>query len=274
MLKYAYHINDVFLSFEDIDISKYNEEFLINSAKRRCAATNCKSIIDYVELIEDSELERMNFYDSLQISHSSFFRNPLTFATIKEIILPEITLNNKNNSHNEIHIWSAACAEGQEAYSIAMILDNHIACKDNHCKCSIYETDKEEEQIRKAMIGQYAHNNLSNVPLHMAEKWFTRYGQTYHIKQELKDKINFSSFDLFDNNINNSPVSKVGQFQIIICANLLFYYKNKYRKMILDIMDGALSDDGFLITGETEREILLRSNYKEVYPYSAIFKHS
>ncbi|GAB1415825.1 protein-glutamate O-methyltransferase CheR [Paludibacter sp.] len=273
MLKYAYHINDIFLSYDDIDISKYNEEFLISSAKRRCAAIGCKSFVDYIELIEEDEIERITFYDSLQIAYSCFFRNPLTFHTIDKVVLPNLAVKVRKEASKDIRIWSSACAAGQEAYSMAMLLENHSLCKESYSNCKIYATDKDEEQIKAARIGQFARHNLDNIPLFLIDKWFVKYGQTFHIKPELSNRIEFATYDLFETN-NDSIIDKVDDFHIIFCANLLFYYKDKYRKLILEQIDSRLAENGYIITSETERDILLKNNYIEVYPHSAIFRNN
>lgn len=273
MKSHAYHIHDIFLSLEGMDIAQYDETFLINSANRRCSETNCASIEDYLELLENSELERMTYFDNLQIGYSTFFRNALTFDTLEKIILPELVSNVRKNNTKDLRIWSAACAAGQEAYSIAMLIEEEMACSEKgKCNCLIFATDRDEEQIETARRGQYARHALENVKLKQLDKWFNKYGNTYFIKPELKVNINFSVFDLFDKNYSSPPSSIFGHFDLIFCANLLFYYKENHRRTILDKITGAMSDNGYLVTGETERDILKKLHFREIYPHSAIFR--
>lgn len=273
MKSHAYHIHDIFLSLEGMDIAQYDETFLINSANRRCSETNCASIEDYLELLENSELERMTYFDNLQIGYSTFFRNALTFDTLEKIILPELVSNVRKNNTKDLRIWSAACAAGQEAYSIAMLIEEEMACSEKgKCNCLIFATDRDEEQIETARRGQYAYHSLENVKLKQLDKWFNKYGNTYFIKPELKVNINFSVFDLFDKNYSSPPSSIFGHFDLIFCANLLFYYKENHRRTILDKITGAMSDNGYLVTGETERDILKKLHFREIYPHSAIFR--
>ncbi|MDD4490062.1 MAG: hypothetical protein PHD30_06125 [Paludibacter sp.] len=273
MNNHAYHINDIFLSLEEINISQYDENFLINSAKRRCYATNCKTLEDYLELLEDSEIERMTYFDSLQIVYSSFFRNPLTFNVLETIVLPELISKIKNSKSKDLRIWSAACAAGQEAYSIAMLVEEVKSCHDStNCNCLIFATDKDEEQIEQAHRGQYARHMLDNINLKLLDKWFIKQSNTFFIKPELKEKICFSVFDLFDNHYTSPPSSIFGDFDLVFCVNLLFYYKEKYRKIMLEKIKGAMGDNAYLVTGETEREILINHHFKEIYPQAAIFR--
>jgi chemotaxis methyl-accepting protein methylase len=273
MKSHAYHIHDIFLSLEGMDVAQYDETFLLNSANRRFSETNCASIEDYLELLENSELERMTYFDNLQIGYSTFFRNALTFDTLEKIILPELVSNVRKNNTKDLRIWSAACAAGQEAYSIAMLIEEEMACSEKgKCNCLIFATDRDEEQIETARRGQYAYHSLENVKLKQLDKWFIKYGNTYFIKPELKVNINFSVFDLFDKNYSSPPSSIFGHFDLIFCANLLFYYKENHRRTILDKITGAMSDNGYLVTGETERDILKKLHFREIYPHSAIFR--
>lgn len=273
MKSHAYHIHDIFLSLEGMDVAQYDETFLLNSANRRFSETNCASIEDYLELLENSELERMTYFDNLQIGYSTFFRNALTFDTLEKIILPELVSNVRKNNTKDLRIWSAACAAGQEAYSIAMLIEEEMACSEKgKCNCLIFATDRDEEQIETARRGQYAYHSLENVKLKQLDKWFNKYGNTYFIKPELKVNINFSVFDLFDKNYSSPPSSIFGHFDLIFCANLLFYYKENHRRTILDKITGAMSDNGYLVTGETERDILKKLHFREIYPHSAIFR--
>ena len=104
-------------------------------------------------------------------------------------------------------------------------------------------------------------------------KWFALSdNHNYEISSELKQCIEFSEFDLFNNEFNFPATSIYGDFDLVFCANLLYYYKPFYQKKILDKMSLGLSEGGYVVTGEIERDVLLTNNYKEVFPYSAVFK--
>ena len=79
-------------------------------------------------------------------------------------------------------------------------------------------------------------------------------------------------YDLFDMNSGAPPSSIFGDFDLVVCANLLFYYKPAYRTIILEKTAKCLAPGGYLIAGEAERDILTRNNYREVFPQSAIFQ--
>ncbi|MEI7664139.1 MAG: CheR family methyltransferase, partial [Bacteroidota bacterium] len=104
------------------------------------------------------------------------------------------------------------------------------------------------------------------------QQWFTKEGDVFKIKPELKECLDFSVFDLFSDRLSSPPASIFGDFDLVFCANLLFYYKPEFRAFILAKMEKCLANGGYLVTGETEREILTRYGYREVFPQSAIFR--
>lgn len=263
-------IIELLLESNNIDISRFDESFLTKSVQKRIVETNCDTVKKYCGILEKNEKERALFLDSLNISYSEFFRNPLTFSVLEKMILPAIVSKMKNNRRKEIRIWSAACAGGQEAYSIAMLLEelNGASEKINY---RIFATDQSEVQIKEASSGQYYATALNNLSLKRGKQWFSTNGETYTIKPELKKRVDFSVFDLFSEQLGCPQASIFGDFDIVICANLLFYYKKESRKILLEKVGKCLSSGGFIVTGESEREILLNHNYRELFAPSAIF---
>ncbi|MEI7504649.1 MAG: CheR family methyltransferase, partial [Paludibacter sp.] len=92
------------------------------------------------------------------------------------------------------------------------------------------------------------------------------------IKPELMENIDFSVFDLLDNTSSSPATSIFGDFDIVICSNLLFYFNPESRKLIIDKVTNSISNDGYLVTGEAERAILLNHSFTEIFPQSGIFQ--
>lgn len=253
------------------DVSKYDDSFLLSTLQKRIFETNSKSMENYFVFLEQNSLERAELIESLRISYSEFFRNSLTFAVLERIIVPSIVMKRDKTKHKDVRIWSVACAGGQEAYSLAILLEE-ISNGDKAQGYRIFATDQSETQIHDAVNGQFPSASLNNVSLKRLKERFTKHNDMYAIKPELKENMAFSVFDLFSEKMTCPPESIYGDFDLIFCANLLFYYKDDYRKSILHKMRNSLAVGGYLITGEVERDILLRYKYREVYPYSAIFQ--
>ena len=262
-------IADILFQHHQIDILKYEAAFLTKSIEKRMQETVCSSHEAYCDLLQFDVAEPKLFMDSMQISYSEFFRNPLTFSVLEKIILPTIICKNKNVKKREIRIWSAACASGQESYSISMLLNEYSQEKPDF---RIFATDQSESQIKIAENGVFSESTVSNLSLKRVNDWFSKHGHHYTAKPELKENIEFSTFDLLDKQHICPPTSIFGEFDIIFCANVLFYYKPVFQKKIIEKLKKCLSENGFLITDETEREILLQHGFQEVYPQSGIFK--
>ncbi len=254
-----------------LDISLLDESFVNKTLSQRMESTGCLDIVEYGRFVSENEKEATLVAGLLQISYSEFFRNPLSFAVLDSLVVPELIFRKKTTKSKEIRIWSAACASGQEPYSLAMILEQHKG-NNEHSSYRIFGTDKDETQINKAQMGIYSKESVGNLTQKRLLQWFIQSANSYSVSPELKKHIKFSVFDLLTNQCSSPPESIYGDFDLVMCANVLFYYKPAYRNKIINKLRDSLAADGLLITGEAERELLLSNNFKELYPQSAIFR--
>jgi chemotaxis methyl-accepting protein methylase len=264
---------ELILSSCGIDISALDETFLKRSLNRRVDATDCKNLKEYSKILEKNDVELGVFVNSLNIGYSEFFRNPLTFAVLEQIVLPQMILKMKTNGRKEIRIWSAACAKGQEPYSVAMLL-SEMSKTNGPFKFRVFATDRFEPFVKAAAEGKFTEKELGGLNLKRIEKYFLKKGEYYFIVPEIKKEIDFSVFDLFRKNCNCPTASIFGDFDIVMCANILFYYKLEFQRIILEKAARCLAKNGFVIAGESEREILLQNNFKELFDNSSIFSVS
>jgi chemotaxis protein methyltransferase CheR len=265
------HIADLLFSLNGFDVSGFDADFLDKSIRKRIETTNCSTTKDYSYLLEANNEEGTCLINSLFVSYSQFFRNPLTFSVLESIILPSISLKKSGPKNKEVRIWSTACAAGQEAYSLAMLLEEQKAGNQKNIGYRIFATDKSVSQLNEARKAKFPDTALKNLTMTRLGRWFTKHGNIYTINDELKKHIDFSEFDLFNEKLGCPPASIFGGFDIVICANILFYYKPEFQMKILRKIENCLALGGYLITGETERDILLKNNYNEAFPQSAIF---
>ncbi len=273
MLEINGNIVDILGQASGIDLSRYDESFLQNSLQTRMTSTQCGSAKEYAALLKQRHDEVSCFSDSLHISYSGFFRNPLTFAVLEHIVLPRLIVQRADSRRRkEIRIWSTACAAGQEAYSLAMLLEEQHKANTPSFDYRLFATDQNEEQIYEAKRGHYSAASLHNLSLKRAGDWFSRQGEVYVIDPRLKERTDFSVFDIFNEQLSCPPGSIFGVVDKVFCANLLFYYKKKYQHHIINKTAHCLVDGGFFITGETERDILLNIKHHEVFPQSGIFR--
>lgn len=249
-----------------LDISRYEEAFLRKTIAKRVAATGGGTVAAYVERVAGDRDEAEMFFRSLRIDHSDFFRNPLTFAVLGQLILPGL-VEEKKKSGGEIRVWSAGCASGQEAWSLAMLLEELAEA----VPYRIFATDLAEPGFARA--GVYSAEAVGNVRTRHLREYFSRQGESFSVGPRLRERVDFSAYDLLDGSSASPAASIYGGFDLILCCNLLFYYRQEARNQILDKIYQALSPGGYFVTGEVERAMVQGHNgLRSVMSPSAVFQ--
>ena len=266
MDKRLYEITMIMSQVHKTDISIYDEAFLAKTLERRQAVRGIKSSSEYCDYLRGNSSEAVEFFNALHITFSQFFREPLPFAILEQLIIPSIISGISAGS--EIRVWSAGCASGQEAYSIAMLLDECISASKKNLLYRIFATDISNNALSVAEDGVYNSANIQNVTVKQFHKYFIGHGEKFAITPKLKQNISFSYFDLLDPASANPPESIFGDFDIIFCCNLLLYYKADSRLSILSKLEKSMSAKGFFIVGEVERAIVENAASLRSFPAS------
>lgn len=139
----------------------YNEDFLNKSLANRMTANMLPSLSAYLEFLLDNREEAAAFYRSLNINYSAFFREPFTYALLEHILLPQLV--EERAGHGELRVWVTGCAAGQEAYSLAILLDEINAVRTAAVPYRIFDTDISEEILEIAQAGIYETDAVLNV---------------------------------------------------------------------------------------------------------------
>ena len=255
------------------DISIYEESFLMKSIEKRLVATGVKTVAAYGKSLVENDPEAEVLFHSLNITYSEFFRNPLTFALLEQLILPTLIEQKEKIGQKEIRIWSAACAAGEEAYSLAIVLDELITARGEAVSFRIFATDISETNLASARRGVYCSTAVQKVPLRHIHLSFTRQGECYSVLPRLKERIDFSSYDLLDEHSVCPPISIYGDFDLVLASNLLFYYKPEIRRILVNKIKGSLAAGGYLVTGEAERAIVeIIGGFRVIVAPSTVFQ--
>ncbi len=254
MSDYLSEITSIMQNIHNLDLSVYENEFLSKAVVRRMTETEHFDHLEYLALLEYSVEEANKLSSALYITYSQFFRDATTFAILEQSVLSNIITNNSEN--HEIRIWSAGCSTGQEAYSLAILMAELTAQNGRNTRYRIFATDVSQEALKVAREGKYSHNAVLNLKLLHIEKYFERHGESYFIKDDLKSHIDFIQYDLLDHRTLNPPESIYGDFDLIICCNLLIYYNPQSQKNIIDKLKKTLVHSGYLVVGDVEKAIL------------------
>lgn len=253
--------------FQQFDVT-----FLERTVNQRMQSLHVSNWDSYLKLLLESAEEKSALENMLSNSHSLFFRNTLTFSVLEYISLPTMLLDLRSNKVKELRIWSTSCAAGQEAYSIAILLEELKKNSNIDFSYRIFATDLSEAQIELAKEGIYSASALGNTSLKRIETWFDSNRESYTIKKSLKENIVFSTFDLLNEQLNFPPESVFGEFNLVFCANILFYYAPQQQHSMLQKLRKVLVSNGCLVTGETERGLASKNGFVEKYQQSAIYR--
>ena len=258
-------------TYSDVDFAKYDDHFLMQSIERRIEACGTNAIAEYLDILANNQEEVSNLILSLNVTYTDFFRNTLTYAHLEQWLLPAI-IKSKTKT-GELRIWVAGCSTGQEPYSIAILVERLQAMSDHQIRYRIFATDHDESALQVAQRGIYQHNEIQNVRYKDVMDFFIKKKEQFAISPEIRSAVSFSHFDLLHSDSAFPEASIFGNFDLVVCCNLLYYYKSKHQQKIINKLVEAMSDHGYLVTGETEKQMVTKyAGLKAVVPPSPIFQ--
>jgi len=254
------------------DISSFEEGFLIKTLGKRRESAGSKTPEAYLELLSKNREEAGAFFSDLHVVYSEFFRNGVTFALLESRILPALSALVEKEVRRGLRIWCAGCAAGQEAWSVAMLLEDIAESRGRAVPSMIFGTDISDPDLDLARAGMYSPAAVRNVKKHLLEKYFTRQGEFFRVADSVRGNVHFSRLDLLDRALTCPDISVYGDFDLILCNNVLIYYNGGARRFILGKLLSCLSPRGYLVTGEAERSIIDRfGGFREFSAPAAIF---
>lgn len=181
--------------------------------------------------------------EAMTTNETSFFRDMRPFERFERTILPHLL---KERRTKRIRIWCAAASSGQEPYTLAMLL-NEQGLYAKGWNIEIVGTDIDKSVLARASEGIYTQFEVQRgLPIQYLMKYFTQVGDKWQINEDIRKKIRYSQLNLLD------PFAQVGQFDVILCRNVLIYFDQETKGDILDRMSKQLAPDGFLVLGGAE----------------------
>lgn len=255
------------------ELSPYEESFLKDTMEKRRLATGMDSPDAYRERLRNDTVEAGELRRCLQVTYSEFFRNLLAFALLEEVVLPGLLQEAANAGRKELRVWSAGCAGGEEAYSIAILLDELTAARGPGVGYRVFATDICEPEMEKARRAVYDAASIRNVRLRHLDSCFTAEGNAHAVVPRIRNQVHFSAYDMLDATSKSPSPSIYGDFNLVFCSNLLFYYRVDVRRFILEKIRQSLAVDGYLVTGEAERSIVEKiGGFRPVSPPATVFR--
>jgi two-component system CheB/CheR fusion protein len=225
------------------DFTGYKRSSLMRRVDRRMAQVGATSYADYLDHLELHGDEFTALFNTILINVTGFFRDVEAWDYLRRDVLP--TLIAAKNSGRQLRLWSAGCASGEEAYTLAMVLAELLGPAEFRDRVKIYATDVDEDALAYARHGSYTEREVRGVPPELLDRYFDLVGGRYVVRKDLRRSVIFGRNDL----VQDAPISRV---DVLVCRNTLMYFTAETQSRILTRFHFALGPAGILLLGKAE----------------------
>ncbi|MFB2838550.1 CheR family methyltransferase [Floridanema evergladense] len=225
------------------DFTGYKRPSLMRLVRKRIQRVGVESFNDYLDYLQVHPGELNILFDTLLLNVTNFFRDASAWEVLATEIIPRILESKPNNE--PIRVWSAGCASGEEAYTIAILLTEALGAEAFRNQVKIYATDLDEEALVQGRQASYTAKALEAVPQELRKKYFEVSGNNYVFRTDLRRCVIFGRHDL----VHDAPISRL---DLLVCRNTLMYFNADIQARILARFHFALNDTGFLFVGKAE----------------------
>lgn len=247
-----------------LDFSDYKHSTILRRTKRRAINGNFSSLKAYLEYLKETPQELTGLSKEFLISVTSFFRDPEAFEFINVTIIPELL--GKLLPGEELKIWVAGCATGEEVYTMAMLVAGHLTGSFKDTIVKIFATDIDGVAMEHAGKGVYQPGVVKNIPAALLDKYFLKENNQYRVKPIIRKMVIFAHHDL----VKNPPYCNM---HLISCRNLLIYLTPVLQKKIFSMLLFGLRMDGYLFLGSSESPMPIISNLEVINKKWKIYKN-
>jgi chemotaxis methyl-accepting protein methylase len=228
-----------------IDLHSYRQNFSLRHLRFRIADTKSANPREYIEYLKKNPKEIDLFLRDLSINVTHFFRDAGVFKAFQNGPLMELVDRKSRSGQKLIRIWSAGCASGQEAYSLAIMMKEALG-KSEDFMVKIWGTDVDENVLEMARIGQYVQRDLREVSKKLLEKYFQPvYNGKYSVNDEIREMVRFEKHNLI-----SDPELKF--MDIIFCRNVMIYFTRDHQDELLNKFNRSLNSKGYLVIARVE----------------------
>jgi two-component system CheB/CheR fusion protein len=236
------------------DFTGYKRSSLTRRVDRRMAQVGAENYAVYLDYLEVHAEEFTALFNTILINVTGFFRDPEAWDYLRTEILPNILAAKAPDE--TIRVWSAGCASGEEAYTLAMILAEALGQEEFRARVKVYATDVDEEGLNYARHATYDERQVRAVPAPLLERYFDQTGGRFSFRKDLRRSVIFGRNDL----VQDAPISKI---DLLVCRNALMYFNAETQGRILSRLHFALAPAGVLFLGKAE---MLLSHTKLFHP--------
>ena len=225
------------------DFSAYKRASLTRRLVKRMQMVDVHSFGGYLEYLQGHPDEFAALFNTILINVTSFFRDHDMWTQLDAELLPRLLASREPNA--PIRVWSAGCASGQEAYTAAMLLAEHLGVEALRERVKIYATDLDEDALREGRSAIYSERQVADVPPALLDKYFERHGTQYTINRDIRRAVIFGRHDILE----DAPISAV---DLLFCRNTLMYLNAQAQSRVLARFYFSVKVSGYLVLGRAE----------------------
>jgi two-component system CheB/CheR fusion protein len=227
-----------------VDWSGYKPSTLLRQVRRRMAITRTRSVAEYQGYLDEHPEECQRLLASFLVKVTGFFRDPDLHAYLRQRVLPAV-IEQARSTGREIRIWSAGCATGEEAYSLAILVREALGAEIDAFQVRIFATDLDAEAVSFARRGVYPAAALERVDPNLLGRHFHPENGHFAVDQRLRSLVVFGVHDLGQ----RPPFPRT---DLVLCRNVLIYFTPELQKRALHLFAFSLRPGGFLVLGRAE----------------------
>jgi two-component system CheB/CheR fusion protein len=225
------------------DFTGYKRTSLARRVNRRMSQVGIENYSDYIDYLQANAKEFIALFNTILINVTGFFRDPEAWDYIRSDVVPSLLA--KRTPDDPVRIWSAGCASGEEAYTLAMLFAEAVGPDQFRQRVKIYATDVDEQALAAARQAAYAKSTVDDVPEGLLDKYFEPQGEQYVFRKDLRRSVIFGRNDL----VQDAPISRI---DLLVCRNTLMYFNAETQAKILGRLHFALAQRGLLFLGKAE----------------------
>jgi len=229
------------------DFRSYKRGTVTRRLQRRLYATGTTSYEEYLRFLESHPQESQSLAEEITIRVSGFFRSRYTFQQLARLVLPKLLAHKTKRGERNLSFWSAACACGEEPYSIAILLADFLGSQLAEFEIAIHASDINRRALAGAEAGLYPPKELEGLPPPTLARHFSRNGDGYLVNSNIRRMVSFSYFDL----VSGRP-PPFAPLDCVFCCNVLIYLQRQLQEKVLGLVYDSLATPGYLVLGEVE----------------------
>ncbi len=227
---------------QGVDFSLYKPSTVVRRIERRITINHIDSIEEYLRYCQRYPSEIEQLFKEMLIGVTSFMRDPEAYQLLRETFLPDLI---QRHEEREFRIWCAGCSTGEEAYSLAIIVNEILQQLQINKDVKIFATDLDKDAIQIASIGLYPEAVINDLPRDLLDKYFVLTDKGYQVVRTLREQIVFAQHNL----LRDPPFTKM---DLVSCRNLLIYFQQISQHKVLDLFNFSLVSQGLLFLGSSE----------------------